>query len=217
MTDEGDQNSSLTVCAIRIDQASHSHVRRTLQETLGDNTICFGNSSKATLNGKDAIVYAWHNFAHSRSDASLFSKISNILAGLADDDASFLGGHNGTECEFLVRIVIVAARLNFALINMRCIIRAEAVELLTEVGRVLRNYGDCWAIVRHNCNPVRVCRWSGRGENWCGTQEEGELRLFKNLSHWRGEVSHGSMDFEVKAELTEWRDVVGCRHDSLWE
>src|SRR5262245_59153905 len=105
----GDQKSLHTVCAIRIDQASHSHVRRTLQETLGDNAICFGDGSKATLNGEDAIVHAWHNFAHSSSNASLFSKVSNVLAGLADDHASFLGGHNGTEGQFLVCIVIFAA------------------------------------------------------------------------------------------------------------
>jgi len=53
-----------------------------------------------------------------------------------------------------------------------------------------------------------------RGENWRGTA--GELRMFKNLSDWQGEVSHRPMDLEEKPALTELmeRDLVGFRVES---
>lgn len=109
------------MCAIRIDQSSHSHVWCALEKTFGDDAVGFGNGGEATLNGEDAVVDARNDFAHARPDAGLISKVSDVLAGFADDHTGFLGRDYGAEGEFLVGVVLLAARRAFALICLRSV------------------------------------------------------------------------------------------------
>lgn len=83
--------------SIALDDAAHAHGRRTLEKSSSDNGIGARNGITAASNGENAIMDALDDLADAGLDSSFVSKIGDILAGLANNDASFLGRDNGSE------------------------------------------------------------------------------------------------------------------------
>lgn len=75
--------------AIVCDGASHAHSWSALKQTLGDDRVCFGDAGQGSGDSQDPIVDALDDLAHASFDASLFSKICDILPCFSDDDSSF--------------------------------------------------------------------------------------------------------------------------------
>lgn len=55
-------------------------------------------------------------------DAGFFSEISHVLAGLANDNAGFLGGNDSPECELRLRVFFFSfGRLIFSFANIELV------------------------------------------------------------------------------------------------
>lgn len=106
--------------SIALDDAAHAHGRGTLEEGTRDNGISAGNGVAATGNGEDTIMDTLDDLADAGLDSSLVAEVGDILAGLANDDASLLGGDNSAERQLSLSVFLVRLRGGFA-------IRAEAV------------------------------------------------------------------------------------------
>jgi hypothetical protein len=101
----------LTVSVGVGDYTSHAHLGRTLDQAVGDKSICVGNGSKRSSDGKDAIVNTRNDFANTSTDTGLVAKISDVLSGLANDHASFLRGYNGTKSKLSLVVLFLGARV----------------------------------------------------------------------------------------------------------
>ena len=104
--------------------ASHAHLRRALDEAVGDEAIRVGDARERTGDGEDAVVHARDDFAHAGADACLVTQVGDILASLANDDASFLGGDNGTQSDLCLGVLFLGARV---------VVGVEAAYLIGEV------------------------------------------------------------------------------------
>lgn len=92
---------------------SHAHLRCALDQAISDQAIRVGNPVQSTGDGKHTIMHAWHDLADTSADSSLVAQVCDVLAGLADNDTSFLGGDNGTERELSLTIFLFGARSLF--------------------------------------------------------------------------------------------------------
>jgi hypothetical protein len=109
------------------DYASHAHLRGALDQAVGDETICISNGSERSSNGKDTIVNARNDLANASTDTSLVAKISDVLAGLANNHTGLLGGDDGTQSELSLVVLFLSARV---------VISVDSAELLGEVVNV---------------------------------------------------------------------------------
>jgi hypothetical protein len=101
----------LTVSVGVSDYTSHAHLRRALDQAIGDKTIRVGNGSKRSSDGKNTIVDTRNNLANTGTDASLVAKIRYVLSGLADDHTSFLRGDYGTKSKLSLVVLFLGARV----------------------------------------------------------------------------------------------------------
>lgn len=91
--------------------STHAHLWRTVDQTVGDETIRIGDVAQCAGDGQDAVVGAGHDLANASADTRLVPEVGDVLAGLADDDAGFLGGDNGTDGELGLGVLFVGAGL----------------------------------------------------------------------------------------------------------
>lgn len=135
--------------AIAANNTAHTHVRCAFKQTLSDVVVSLAKARQTSLDCENTVVNARNNLADPSSYTSLISEISDILAGLANDDASFLGGDNGTKGQFLVGILLFGT-----LGDILAIVGGEVTEAL---GKVVsgRNAGGP-VLSRHSVND-EVC------------------------------------------------------------
>jgi hypothetical protein len=129
----------LTVCAIALHHATHAHGRSSLEQGTGDNGVRPRNGVTSTRDGQDAIVDALDDLGDASLDSSLVAEISNVLATLSDDDASFLGGHYSSEGELGLGVFLVRLRGRLA-IRTETFVHLELVHRLENVGIVTRHH-----------------------------------------------------------------------------
>lgn len=127
----------LTMSAVRVDQTTHAHLRRTLKQPLGHDPICLGYATEAAGDREDAVVDAGNDFADPSTHTSLVAQVGNILASFANDNPSFLGGDNGTEGELLLRVLFLGALDRILLL----IVSVDTTKGLGELGDIRRSGG----------------------------------------------------------------------------
>lgn len=98
-----------TVGARRAYNASHAHLGCTFDQAVCHQAIRIGYAAQRTSDGQNAIVHAGDDLTDARPDAGLVSEVCDILAGLANDDASLLGSDNGTEGELCLGVLLFCA------------------------------------------------------------------------------------------------------------
>lgn len=90
---------------------AHAHLRRALDQAVGDKTVRVGDGDERSGDGEDAVMNARHDLANASADTSLVAKVGDVLAGLADDDTGFLGGDNGAKSELSLVVLFLGARV----------------------------------------------------------------------------------------------------------
>lgn len=86
------------------DDTSHSHGRGTFQQSLCDDGISLGGALQSSSDGQDTVMNTLNNLAHASLDSGLITEVSDVLATFADNDTSFLGGHDGADGQNSLRI-----------------------------------------------------------------------------------------------------------------
>lgn len=138
-----------SVGSVSGNNTTHSHHWSTLNESLGDNGIGLGDGIATTRDGQDAVVDTLDDLGDTGLDASLIAKVGNVLASLADDNTSLLGGDDGTESELLLGVLLISLWGEVS-------IWTHAVTLLAdvEVGEAVSNVAD-WLLsllLGRHCN-----------------------------------------------------------------
>jgi hypothetical protein len=121
-----------TMCAVGAHHAAHAHSRCAVEEALGDQAVCLGDTRKAARDREDAVVDALDNLADAGAHARLVAQVSDVLARLADNDAGLLGRDNGAQGELRVGVLLLGTRGHVGLA-----IHVEAVKLLGDAVGVL--------------------------------------------------------------------------------
>lgn len=88
---------------------SHTHLWCALDQTVGYESVRIGNAVQRARDGKHAVMHARNDLADAGADSSLVAQVSHVLAGLANNDAGFLGGDNGTESELRLGVFLLGA------------------------------------------------------------------------------------------------------------
>lgn len=92
------------------DGAAHAQLRSALEETIGNKTVGLGDAVEGTEDSKDTVVNTRDNLADTSADASLVTKLGNILSSFADDDACFLRGDDGSQGDLSLGVLFICAR-----------------------------------------------------------------------------------------------------------
>lgn len=144
--------SQLTVSAVAANNTAHTHVRCTFKQTLGDVVISLAKTRQTSLDCENTVVNARNDLADTSSYTSLVAEISDVLAGLANDDTSFLGRDNGTKGQFLIGILLFGT-----LGDILAIVGGKVAEAL---GKVVswRNAGST-VLSRHGVYVEEFGRW----------------------------------------------------------
>lgn len=93
------------------DYTTHAHLRCTLDKAVRDEAIRIGDRGEGSSDSQDAVVDARDDLANAGADTSLVAQVSDILAGLANDDAGFLGGDDSAQSELGLVVLLFGARV----------------------------------------------------------------------------------------------------------
>ena len=107
---ENREKGMLTVGVGAGDDAAHAHLGNALQEAVGDEAVGLGDCVQLAQDGEDAVVDAGDNLADASADAGLVAQLGDVLTGLANDDACFLRGDDGSQGELGEGVLVVGAR-----------------------------------------------------------------------------------------------------------
>lgn len=89
--------------------SAHAHLWSALDQTVGHESVRVGNTVQRARDGQDTVMHAWHDLADTSADSGLVAQVCDVLARLANDDAGFLGGDNGTEGELRLSVLFLGA------------------------------------------------------------------------------------------------------------
>lgn len=132
------QKSSHTMGTVALNYTSHAHSGGTFEQSASDNRVGSRNSVATAGDGQNTVMNTLHNFADAGLDASLVSKIGNVLAALANNDTGFLGRDNRTKGELGLGILLVRLRGGFA-IRAKAVIHSKLIHLIEDVASVAGN------------------------------------------------------------------------------
>ena len=104
----GEEMNRLTVSPVVGDDAAHAHLGSAFEQAPGDDSVGSSGAVERTGDGQDAVVYTRNDFAHTGFHTGLVAEIGDVLAGLADDDASLLGRNNGAKGEHGLGIFLLS-------------------------------------------------------------------------------------------------------------
>lgn len=121
--------------AIALDDATHAHGRCAFKKGTRNDSIRTRDGVASTGDGQHTVMNTLNNLADAGLDASLVTEISNVLASLANDDASLLGGDDGAEGELSLGIFLVRLRGRFA-IGTEAILELEVFHVVKNVAAV---------------------------------------------------------------------------------
>ncbi len=122
---------------VGIDDTPHSHLGCTVEQSSRDDTVGLGYTAELTRHGENAIVHPRHNLAHTSTDASLITEIGDILAGLADDDASLLGRDDRAQGQLSLSIFLFGTRGSVAVGPAGMIVRIRSAIGVRDVASFL--------------------------------------------------------------------------------
>jgi hypothetical protein len=98
---------SVGVC----DDTAHAHLRRALDQAVGNKAIGIGNRSERASDGENAVVNARDDLANAGADSGLVAKVGDVLASLANDHAGFLGGDDSAQSDLSLVVLLLGARV----------------------------------------------------------------------------------------------------------
>jgi hypothetical protein len=98
---------SVGVC----DDTAHAHLRRALDQAVGDKAIGVGNGGKRASDGENAVVDARDDLANAGADSGLVAEVGDVLASLANDHAGFLGGDDSAQSDLGLVVLLFGARV----------------------------------------------------------------------------------------------------------
>lgn len=118
------------MCAVALNDATHTQGGSTFQQGAGNDHVCLGNGVASTGDGQDTVMNALDNLGDACLDSSLIAQLSNVLSTLADNDAGLLGGDNGADGQLCLSILFVCAggRLAIGTETAVTIVELDAVE-----------------------------------------------------------------------------------------
>lgn len=88
---------------------THTQLRDTLEEAVGDLSISSSDGVQTAEDGQDTVMDTGNDLADTSTNASLVAQVCDVLASLANDDACFLRGDDGSQGELGNGIVVVGA------------------------------------------------------------------------------------------------------------
>jgi hypothetical protein len=91
------------------DSTTHAHLRNTLEQTIGDMSVSGSDSIECAENSQDTVMDAGNDLADASANTSLVAQLGNVQTGLANDDACFLRGDDGSQSELSNGILVVGA------------------------------------------------------------------------------------------------------------
>lgn len=109
---ENKGHAQLTVSVWVVDNTTHAHLRSAFEQTIGDETVSLCNAFKRTQDRQDTVVDARNDLADASTNTSLVTKVCDVCASLADDDACFLRGDDGSQGDLSLSIFIFGAGRN---------------------------------------------------------------------------------------------------------
>ena len=132
---------SVGVC----DDTAHAHLRRALDQAVGDKAIGVGNGGERASDGKNAVVNARDYLANAGADSGHVANVGDVLASLANDYASFLGGDDSAQSNLGLVVLLFGAR----------VLGAVGVEGAELVGDVVRQLMAAFALLVYHIGSVR--------------------------------------------------------------
>lgn len=129
---------SRTVSVLGRDDATHANSWGAFEKGPSDNSVRLGDGVAATGNGQDAVMNTLDNLANSGLDASLITEIGDVLAALANDHTSLLGGHDSSQSKSGLGVFFVGS-------GSRLAIGAEALLVVVDV-EVIESLFDAAAV-----------------------------------------------------------------------
>lgn len=152
-----------TMGAVVLDNTAHTHGRSALKQSFGDDCVGSRDGFATPGNSEDAVVHALNNLAHTGLDASLVAQVCDILATLANNDTSFLGGDNGSEGQVGDGVFLVGLGRGLAVwAETSVVVNLEVADSLIELSFAIRRH-----VLGRGHGEV-VGRWTGR---WVGREE----------------------------------------------
>ena len=118
--------------AVAAKETAHAHGGCSLEQSLCDQTIGFGDASERPGDGEHAVMDALDDLAHAGAHACLVAQVGHILACLPYDDPGLLGRDNGAEGELRFGVLFLGARLHVAVL-----VDAQALEGVGDLVGVL--------------------------------------------------------------------------------
>jgi hypothetical protein len=145
---------SVGVC----DDTAHAHLRRALDQAVGDKAIGVGNGSERASDGKNAVVNARDDLANAGADSGLVAKVGDVLASLANDHAGFFGGDDSAQSNLGLVVLLFGARVLGA-------VGVEGAELVGDVVNTAVDMRRLDVFGRHGwrlgVGEVRSVEWGG--------------------------------------------------------
>lgn len=126
----GRENGKHTMLTSRY---SANGVKRAIQQSCGNHSIGPCNPVQRSSHSEDPVMDARYDLAHTSFNASLISEICNVLSSLSDDDASFLGRDNSTECQRRLGIFLICAG-SLMFVAIMIVIHIEVLERIIKEG-----------------------------------------------------------------------------------
>lgn len=111
------------------DNTTHTNLRGTLQEAVGDKAVCMAHAIEGAGDSQDTVVHTRYNLADASTDTSLVAQVCYVLAGLANDDTGFLGRDNGAQGQLGLAVLLVVLRA----LNDAAVGRVETAEPIRDV------------------------------------------------------------------------------------